>query len=241
MLRGLDALVFDIQDVGVRFYTYESTMLYAMEEAAKAKIPFYVLDRPNPLTGIHVEGPMLDAGQAVVRRRLSAAAAPRHDDRRTGEAGKRGERHLNADLHVIEMAGWNRDDWFDATGLPWVNPSPNIRNLNEALLYPGAGNAGIFDELFGWPGHRCAVRTDRRGLDSRRANSPGYLSALEIPGVRFYPVAIHADFFEFQREERFRESAFVRHQPRCLFCLAARAGTGRGSGRSSIRERSYWK
>ena len=140
MLRGLDALVFDIQDIGTRFYTYESTMHYAMEEAAKAKLPFYILDRPNPITGIHVEGPMLDpdnfsfTGSFPLPLRhgmtIGELALLMNDAVNTRNAPK-------ADLHVIEMVGWHRSDWFDATGLPWVNPSPNIRNLDEALLYPG--------------------------------------------------------------------------------------------------------
>ncbi len=87
MLRGLDALVFDIQDVGARFYTYESTMIYAMEEAAKAKLPFYVLDRPNPITGIHVEGPMLDPDKLSFHRLIPAAASARDDHGGTRKAG----------------------------------------------------------------------------------------------------------------------------------------------------------
>ena len=90
MLHGIDALVFDIQDVGARFYTYETTMAYAMEAAAKAGIPFYVLDRPNPITGVRVEGPLLDAGQPVVRGLFRGPArAPRHDHGRAGEAVQR--------------------------------------------------------------------------------------------------------------------------------------------------------
>jgi uncharacterized protein YbbC (DUF1343 family) len=136
MLRGLDALVFDIQDVGVRFYTYESTMIYAMEEAAKAGLPFYVLDRPDPITGIHVEGPMLDPDKLSF---TGAWPLPLRHGMTIGELAQlvNAGKHLHADLHVIEMTGWKREDWFDSTGLPWVDPSPNIRNLNEALLYPG--------------------------------------------------------------------------------------------------------
>ena len=135
MLRGIDTLVFDIQDVGVRFYTYESTMLYAMQEAAKEKVAFYVLDRPNPLTGNHVEGPMLDADQLSF---IGAFPLPLRHGLTPGELARleNGELALGADLHVVQMTGWKRDQWFDSTGLPWVNPSPNIRNLNEAILYP---------------------------------------------------------------------------------------------------------
>jgi uncharacterized protein YbbC (DUF1343 family)/CubicO group peptidase (beta-lactamase class C family) len=132
MLRGLDALVFDIQDIGVRFYTYESTMHYAMEEAVKAKLPFYVLDRPNPITGTHVEGPMLDPDKLSFTGSLPL---PLRHGMTMGELAML--MNAGTDLHVIEMTGWHREDWFDHTGLPWVDPSPNIRNLDEALLYPG--------------------------------------------------------------------------------------------------------
>jgi len=136
MLRGIDALVFDIQDIGARFYTYESTMHYAMEEAAKAKLPFYVLDRPNPITGTHVEGPMLDPDKLSF---TGSFPLPLRHGMTMGELARlmNAEPGPHADLHVIAMTGWHRADWFDHTGLPWVNPSPNIRNLDEALLYPG--------------------------------------------------------------------------------------------------------
>ena len=186
MLRGIDALVFDIQDIGVRFYTYESTMLYAMEEAAKAKIPFYVLDRPNPLTGSHVEGPLLDAD------RLSFTGAfplPLRHGLTIGELAQleNGEKHLNADLRVVEMAGWNRDDWFDATGLPWANPSPNIRNLNEALLYPGL--AMLESSTNYSVGRGTDTPFEEIGadwIDGRELAR--YLSSRDIPGVRSYPM-----------------------------------------------------
>ncbi|HEX4278333.1 MAG TPA: exo-beta-N-acetylmuramidase NamZ domain-containing protein [Bryobacteraceae bacterium] len=186
MLRGLDALVFDIQDVGVRFYTYESTMLYAMEEAARAKLPLYVLDRPNPITGIHVEGPMLDADK------LSFAGAfplPLRHGMTIGElAGlENGSRALHADLHVIQMTGWRRDEWFDATGLPWVNPSPNIRNLNEALLYPGIGMLEYSTNYS--VGRGTDAPFEQIGADwIRGSDLVTHLAGLNIPGVRFYPV-----------------------------------------------------
>lgn len=186
MLRGLDALVFDIQDVGTRFYTYESTLHYAMEEAAKAKLPFYVLDRPNPITGTHVEGPMLEAD------RLSFTGSyplPLRHGMTIGElAGLMNDgAQPKADLHVIEMTGWHRADWFDQTGLPWVNPSPNIRNVTEALLYPGVallehatnysvgrGTEMPFEEIGSdWMDPRAVI--DR-------------LTPLKIPGVTFSAV-----------------------------------------------------
>ncbi len=194
MLRGIDALVFDIHDVGVHFYTYESTMLYSMEEAAKAKIPFYVLDRPNPLTGMHVEGPMLDADKLSF---VGAWPLPLRHGLTMGELAtfENGEGKLHADLHVIEMAGWNRAEWFDQTGLPWVNPSPNMRSPMEALLYPGIGMLEY-----------CVNYSVGRGTDApfehvgadwiKGLQLAAYLNARNIPGVKieavtFTPTASH--------------------------------------------------
>lgn len=138
MLKGLDALVFDIQDIGTRFYTYPATMLNAMEEAAKRKIAFYVLDRPNPINGVTVEGPMLDTG---LESFVAAYKLPLRHGMTMGEMAKmfNAELKIGADLHVVQMKGWQRGDWYDSTGIPWVNPSPNMRSLNAALLYPGIG------------------------------------------------------------------------------------------------------
>ena len=136
MLAGVDALVFDIQDIGARFYTYTTTMAYAMEEAAKAGKPFYVLDRPNPITGLNAEGPVLESG---LRSFVGYFAMPVRHAMTAGELATmyNAENGLGAELHVIPMEGWRRSMWFDETGLPWINPSPNIRALNQALLYPG--------------------------------------------------------------------------------------------------------
>jgi uncharacterized protein YbbC (DUF1343 family) len=136
MLRGVDTLVFDIQDVGARFYTYSCTMLYALEEAAKAKLPFYVLDRPNPVTGVHVEGPMLDPN---LQSFAGCYSLPVRHGLTLGELATmaNAERQFGADLHVVKMKNWQRGDWFDSTGLTWTDPSPNMRSLNAATLYPG--------------------------------------------------------------------------------------------------------
>lgn len=186
MLRGIDALVFDIQDIGVRFYTYESTMLYAMEEAARAKIPFYVLDRPDPLTGTHVEGPMLDADNVSF---VGAYPLPLRHGLTMGELAtlENGERHLNADLRVVRMAGWERNEWFDATGLPWVNPSPNIRNADEALLYPGLAMLEYSTNYS--VGRGTDAPFEQIGADWMNGRElADYLTARQIPGVRCYPV-----------------------------------------------------
>ena len=136
MLSGIDALVFDIQGAGVRFYTFITTMAYAMEESAKEHISFYVLDRPDPLDGETIEGPMLD------RDRLSFVGyfpMPVRYAMTMGELAQmfNAENKIDADLHVIAMKGWRRSERFEATGLTWIPPSPNLRTLNATLLYPG--------------------------------------------------------------------------------------------------------
>ena len=136
MLRGIDALVFDIQDIGVRFYSYSITMAYCMEAAADAGIAFFVLDRPNPLGGIHVEGPMLDSNQTSF---VGYMPLPVRHGMTVGELARyfNEEKGIGVDLHVIEMNGWRRTFYYGDTGQLWVNPSPNMRNMLEAILYPG--------------------------------------------------------------------------------------------------------
>ncbi len=136
MFKELDAVVFDIQDIGARFYTYGCAMLYGIEEAAKAGVAFYVLDRPNPITGTRMEGPMLDA---ALNSNVGCYDLPVRHGLTLGELANMAntERKWNAKLEVIKMENWQRDEWFDQTGLPWVDPSPNMRSLNAATLYPG--------------------------------------------------------------------------------------------------------
>ena len=189
MLRGLDALVFDIQDVGARFFTYETTMAYAMEAAAKASVPYYVLDRPNPITGTHVEGPLLDAAnQSFVGY---FPGLPVRHGMTMGELARlfNAENKIGAALTVIQMEGWNRGDWFDDTGLAWIDPSPNLRSLNAAALYPGL----------------CFLESSKGYSVGRGTDSPfeqigadfmggrelaAYLNRREIPGVRVYPARV---------------------------------------------------
>lgn len=145
MLQGIDVLVFDIQDAGVRFYTYITTMAYCMEEAAKRGISFFVLDRPNPLGGEILEGPMLD------RNRLGFVGyfpMPVRYAMTIGELAQmfKAENGIGCDLHVIAMKGWKRNQLFQDTGLRWIPPSPNLRTLNATVLYPGLEilqNAGV--------------------------------------------------------------------------------------------------
>jgi uncharacterized protein YbbC (DUF1343 family) len=145
MLQGIDALVFDIQDAGVRFYTYTVTMAYCMEAAAKRGIAVYVLDRPNPLGGEIVEGPMLDPDKTNF---VAYYPLPVRYGLTIGELAQffNTENHINADLHVVAMKNWHRNYFFESTGIRWVPPSPNLRTMKGALPYPGLEilqNAGV--------------------------------------------------------------------------------------------------
>ncbi len=184
MLGSIDVLVFDIQDAGVRFYTFTSTMGYCMEAAARAHVSFIVLDRPDPLGGDVIEGPVLD------RDRISFTGyfpMPLRYAMTMGELARmfNAENKIGADLHVVDMKNWSRGEFYDQTGLAWIPPSPNLRNLTENVLYPGVeilqeagvsvgrGTAAPF-EMFGAPwihgGDLAAALASRR-----------------IPGVSFAP------------------------------------------------------
>jgi uncharacterized protein YbbC (DUF1343 family)/CubicO group peptidase (beta-lactamase class C family) len=195
MLRGLDALVFDIQDIGARFYTYLSTLAYCLEEAARHRIPFYVLDRPNPITGVHVEGPMLDPDLVSF---VGCYPLPVRHGMTLGELARllNGEQRWGARLEVVPLEGWERGDWFDSTGLPWIPPSPNMRTLTAATLYPGVAL------LESSPNYSVG-----RGADSpfemagaEFIDGPAlarYLNARRIPGVRFYPARFRPEASRF--------------------------------------------
>ncbi|MGQ9574755.1 MAG: exo-beta-N-acetylmuramidase NamZ domain-containing protein [Thermoguttaceae bacterium] len=197
MLKGIDTLVFDIQDIGTRFYTYISTMGLAMQAAAKQKIRFVVLDRPNPVGGIAVAGPVLDPGRESF---VGFHRLPVRHGMTAGELARmfKAELGLDLDLVVVPLEGWRRGDWFDATGLRWINPSPNMRSLTEAILYPaigllettnlsvGRGTDTPF-ELLGAPwldGPRLAEELNRCGLG----------------GVRFEPAAFTPVSSKFQHQ-----------------------------------------
>ncbi|MFB3854391.1 MAG: exo-beta-N-acetylmuramidase NamZ domain-containing protein [Vicinamibacterales bacterium] len=185
MLAGVDTLVFDVQDVGARFYTYTTTMAYVMEEAARRRIPVVVLDRPNPINGYQIEGP------TIPRENLGFTAyfpMPIRHGMTLGELARlfNAENKIGADLTVVAMKNWRRDSWFDDTLFPWTNPSPNMRNLNEAALYPGIGAI---------EGTNISVG---RGTDTpfEQLGAPWIdgtvlareLAARRLPGIRFYPV-----------------------------------------------------
>jgi uncharacterized protein YbbC (DUF1343 family) len=137
-LTGIDVLVFDIQDIGARFYTYPSTMCLAMEVAAKAGKEFIVLDRPNPIDGVTIEGPLLDEGRESF---VGMQRVPIRHGMTVGEIAQMyaKERELDVKLTVVKMDGWRRGMYLFDTRLFWLNPSPNMRSLEAALLYPGIG------------------------------------------------------------------------------------------------------
>jgi uncharacterized protein YbbC (DUF1343 family)/CubicO group peptidase (beta-lactamase class C family) len=184
-LSECDVIVFDIQDIGVRFYTYESTLGYFLEAAAKAEKEILVLDRPNPISGALVQGPVSDAGRESF---VSYWQTPVRHGMTIGELAKmfNGERSIGAKLTVVPMEGWMRGDWFDSTGELWVNPSPNMRSLTEAILYPGIGMIEASNISVG------------RGTDTpfelvgapwvKPLDLSRYLNDREIGGVRFTPV-----------------------------------------------------
>ncbi len=182
---GVDALVFDIQDAGARFYTYSCTLRYAMEEAAKKRLPFYVLDRPNPITGVHVEGPILDRD---LESSVGCLEIPVRHGMTLGELANwvNGEQRLDLDLHVVPMRGWSRGDWFDSTGLGWVNPSPNMRSLNAALLYPGLAMLEASTNYS--VGRGTDAPFEQIGADWIHGRPlAAFLNGRYIPGVRVYP------------------------------------------------------
>ena len=195
MLGDLDTLVFDIQDIGTRFYTYISTMGHAMRAAAEHKIRFVVLDRPNPIGGLVVAGPMLDADREsfVAFHRL-----PIRHGMTIGELARmfKAELQLDLDLQVIRMEGWRRGELFDATGLPWVNPSPNMRNLTQALLYPGVGLLETTNLSVGRGTDTPFEVIGAPWLDGRRLAHD--LNRAELPGVRFVPIRFTPSSSKFQ-------------------------------------------
>jgi uncharacterized protein YbbC (DUF1343 family)/CubicO group peptidase (beta-lactamase class C family) len=186
MLKDLDALVFDVQDAGARFYTYMTTMGYAMEAAAKKGIDFLVLDRPNPITASRVEGPVLDAG---LKAFTGYFPLPVRHGMTLGELALmfNAERRIGARLTVIPMQGYRREMWFDETGIAWVNPSPNLRSLTQAIFYPGVALAEASNVSVG------------RGTESpfELLGAPwieaealaGHLRGRQLPGVEFEPVS----------------------------------------------------
>jgi uncharacterized protein YbbC (DUF1343 family)/CubicO group peptidase (beta-lactamase class C family) len=185
MLTGLDAIVIDLQDVGARFYTYMTTMAYVMEEAAPRKIKVFVLDRPNPIGGVHIEGPVLD--QEAVSFIGYLPAMPTRHGMTLGEVARlfNAEKKIGADLTVIAMQNWRRDAWFDETGLMWIGPSPNMRNLYAATLYTGLASFESANISVGRGTDTPFEHIGAPWIDGVRLSEA--LNARALPGVRFYP------------------------------------------------------
>jgi uncharacterized protein YbbC (DUF1343 family)/CubicO group peptidase (beta-lactamase class C family) len=185
MLEGLDALVFDIQDAGARFYTYVTTLGYAIEAAAKRGIAVYVLDRPNPINGFSVEGPVLDRDLISF---VGYFPMPVRHGMTVGELAEmfNREKNIGAKLHVIKMQDWMRTDWFDETGLPWVGPSPNLRTLNEVTLYPGVAMVEGANVSVGRGTDTPFELLGAPWIDARKLAA--HLNERKIQGVRFLPV-----------------------------------------------------
>jgi uncharacterized protein YbbC (DUF1343 family)/CubicO group peptidase (beta-lactamase class C family) len=186
MLSGLDTIVIDLQDVGARFYTYATTMAYVMEEGAKRKLKVVVLDRPNPVNGWQIEGPLLDESSRGFTGYLPAM--PIRHGMTLGELARLFNEHgrIGCDLEVVAMRHWSRSQWFDETALEWVNPSPNMRNLVEATLYPGLAAFEFANISVGRGTDTPFEQIGAPWIDGRRLAET--LNARAIPGVRVYPV-----------------------------------------------------
>jgi uncharacterized protein YbbC (DUF1343 family) len=194
ILRSLDALVFDLQDIGTRTWTYVGAMVYSMRASARVHKPILVLDRPNPITGYIIEGPVLDSSlanpedPAPGRPGLAFALWPmplRHG-MTMGEMALyfNDVLKIGADLHVVPVQGWRRDVWFDLTGLPWVKPSPNMPSLQSAMLYPGLVAFEATNLSVGRGTLEAFQRVGAPWLNA--AATVAILRDREIPGARFY-------------------------------------------------------
>ena len=197
-LRDLDAIVYDIQDIGARFYTYTATLKNVLEEAAKAGKPVFILDRPNPINGNAVEGSLADEDKLSF---IAAHTTPVRYGLTIGELGQmmNAERKIGADLRVIKMEGWTRAMWFDETGQTWVNPSPNMRSLTEATLYPGIGLLETTNVSVGRGTDTPFEIVGAPWLDGRKLAA--FLNHRNIKGVRFVPVRFKPTTSVFKDEE----------------------------------------
>lgn len=195
MCESIDTFVFDIQDIGTRFYTYVSTMGEAMIAAKEYKKRFVVLDRPNPIGGVKVAGPMLDKGSQSF---VAFHHLPVRHGLTSGEIARmlNSELDLQLDLEVVRCEGWSRDQMYDATGLLWVNPSPNMRSLTQALLYPGVGLLETTNLSVGRGTDTPFELVGAPWMDARRL--AGELNALKIAGVRFIPIEFIPESSKFE-------------------------------------------
>jgi uncharacterized protein YbbC (DUF1343 family) len=187
MLQGVDTMVIDLQDIGVRFYTYGTTMAYVMEEAAKRKMRVVVLDRPNPIGGWQIEGPALDEAAKGFTGYIQSM--PTRHGMTLGELARlfNAEAKIGCDLDVVAMRHWSRDRWFDELGLEWINPSPNMRNMIQATLYAGVGSVEYGNVSVGRGTDTPFEQIGAPWIDGRRLAA--HLNARRVPGVRAYPVS----------------------------------------------------
>jgi uncharacterized protein YbbC (DUF1343 family) len=198
MLKGIDTMVVDLQDIGSRFYTYMSTMAYVMEEARKKGIAVVVLDRINPVTGWAIEGPSVDAAELGF---TAYYPMPVRHGMTMGELAKlfNAENKIGVDLTVVELRNWTRDAWFDDTGLTWVNPSPNMRNMVAAQLYTGVGAIEAANISVG-----RGTDTPFELVGAPWVNGPQLaadLNAKGLPGLRFYPITFVPSSSKFAGEK----------------------------------------
>ena len=184
-LANVDAVVIDLQDVGVRYWTYQALMQYFLEASAAHNLDVILLDRPNPVNGIAVQGPLSTPGREDY---VNPYSEPMRPGMTMGELAEffNGERHLGAHLTVIRMTGWRRSDWYDDTGLLWVNPSPNIRSLTQATIYLGTGLVEGTNVNVKGPGEPPFARFCAPWIKATQLGA--YLNARKIPGVSFMPV-----------------------------------------------------
>jgi uncharacterized protein YbbC (DUF1343 family)/CubicO group peptidase (beta-lactamase class C family) len=185
LLKQLDAVVIDMQDAGVRFYTYETTMEYFLEAAAQTGTEVIILDRPNPITGSLVQGPLADPDKLNF---VSNYTLPIRHGLTMGELARLyvGEKQLLTKLTVVAMQGWQPGDWYDATGLRWINPSPNLRSLTEATLYPGVALIEGTNVSVGRGTDTPFEVVGAPWINAREL--AGYMNSRFIGGVRFIPI-----------------------------------------------------
>ncbi len=184
-LKDLDAIVYDIQDIGTRFYTYTATLRNVLEEAAKAGKPVFVLDRPDPLGGVEIEGPLADEDKLSF---IAAHTIPVRYGLTIGELGMmmNAERKIGAELRVVKMENWSRSQWFEETNQVWINPSPNMRSLTQATLYPGVGLLEFTNLSVGRGTDTPFEVVGAPWIDPQKLAS--YLNSRNLAGVRFVPV-----------------------------------------------------
>lgn len=196
-LKDLDAIVYDIQDIGARFYTYTATLRNVMEEVAKLGKPIYVLDRPNPINGFSVEGSLADEDKLSF---IAAHTIPVRYGLTIGELGMmmNAERKIDANLKVVKMENWSRSMWFDETNQTWINPSPNMRGLTQATLYPGIGLLETTNVSVGRGTDTPFEVVGAPWLDGQKLAQ--YLNQRNLKGVRFVPIKFKPNASVFKDE-----------------------------------------